>query len=72
MSVPNPAAAERCKSAREAARHKRQGWKLHRTDPDAAVAAYEKAHELCPNPWYLGHMAAVGRQGGFRRGECAG
>lgn len=70
-SLPLEAAAERCPDAAEASRHKRRGWKLRQADPEAAAAEFQKAHELCPDPWYLGHMAAAYEKAGRIRDAIA-
>jgi hypothetical protein len=61
VAVPWTAVAEQCdRDARlEAKRLKQRGFKIRQEDPEGAARAFKAAHELCPDPWYLGHLAIL-------------
>lgn len=61
VAAPWTAAAEQCdREARlEAKRLKKRGFKIRGNDPVGAARAFKAAHELCPDPWYLGHLAII-------------
>ena len=61
LVLPQTAGAEECErdDEAEARRLKRRGWDLRDDDPEEAAEAFKTAHELCPDPWYLGHLALL-------------
>jgi hypothetical protein len=61
IAVPGPAGAEQCtREVRlEAKRLKKRGFGIRESDPEGAARAFKAAHELCPSPWYLGHLALL-------------